>query len=147
MQNNNTSPFDLERFKAAQDICYHRVKAELTAGKKYSHWMWYIFPQIKGLGHSQMDDLYSIKSREEACSYLCDPLLQGRLYECVNLLLAIDSDNPTQILGRPDDIKLRSSMTLFAAVAKDPEPFNRVLLKFFFGEADPMTLSLLDYPL
>ena len=138
--------YNLERFKAAQDVCYHRVKAELSAGKKRSHWIWFIFPQIKGLGQSHMDATYSIQSQDEALAYLNDTLLSGRLHECIELLLANDSDDISMIMNHPDDIKLRSSMTLFAAVAKEPEPFRRVLSKFFSGKTDRMTLSQLVYP-
>ena len=146
MNTSELDPYNLERFKSAQDVCYHRVKAELASGKKRSHWMWYIFPQIKGLGQSQMDAQYSIKSKEEAMAYLQDGLLSGRLAECISLLLATDSNDPIQVMGSPDDIKLRSSMTLFAAVADDPAPFREVLSKFFSGETDRLTLSLLVYP-
>ena len=146
MTTQNSDPFNLERFKSAQDVCYHRVKAELAAGKKRSHWMWFIFPQIKGLGQSQMDAEYSIKSKEEAVAYLNDGLLVGRLRECINLLLENDSNDPTVVMGSPDDVKLRSSMTLFAAVADDPAPYREVLSKFFSGETDRLTLSLLVYP-
>jgi len=138
--------FNLERFKAAQDVCYHRVKAELSVGRKSSHWIWFIFPQIKGLGHSQMDATYAIQSKEEAVEYLNDTLLGGRLQECVQLLLKVDSDDIKSVMSHPDDIKLRSSMTLFAAVADNPEPFRNVLSKFFQGKTDKMTLSQLVYP-
>jgi len=138
--------FNLERFKAAQDVCYHRVKAELSAGRKSSHWIWFIFPQLKGLGHSQMDATYAIQSKEEAMEYLNDTLLGGRLQECVQLLLKVDSDDIKSVMSHPDDIKLHSSMTLFAAVADNPEPFRNVLSKFFQGKTDKMTLSQLVYP-
>ena len=138
--------FNLERFKAAQDVCYHRVKAELSAGRKSSHWIWFIFPQLKGLGHSQMDATYAIQSKEEAVEYLNDTLLGGRLQECVQLLLKVDSDDIKSVMSHPDDIKLHSSMTLFAAVADNPEPFRNVLSKFFQGKTDKMTLSQLVYP-
>ena len=138
--------FNLERFKAAQDVCYHRVKAELQAGRKSSHWIWFIFPQIKGLGHSQMDATYAIQSQEEALAYLSDTLLGGRLRECVELLLHIDTDDIQSVMSHPDDIKLRSSMTLFAAVAADPEPFRQVLTKYYQGKTDRMTQTQLVYP-
>lgn len=141
-----TDDFNLERFKAAQDVCYHRVKAELAAGRKTSHWIWFIFPQIKGLGQSQMDATYAIQSQEEAAAYLEDTLLSGRLRECVDLLLNVDTDDIKSVMSHPDDIKLRSSMTLFAAVAQDPEPFRQVLSKFYQGKTDRMTLTQLVYP-
>lgn len=139
-------PYNLERFKSAQDVCYHRVKAELSAGKKRSHWMWYIFPQLTGLGQSQLDAEYSIKSKAEAAAYLQDSLLAGRLLECIDLLLETDCADPRTVMGSPDDVKLRSSMTLFAAVADNPGPYREVLSKFFAGETDRLTLSLLVYP-
>ena len=138
--------FNLERFKAAQDVCYHRVKAELSAGRKSSHWIWFIFPQLKGLGHSQMDATYAIQSQDEAKAYLADTLLGGRLNECVSLLLSIATDDIKSVMSHPDDIKLRSSMTLFAAIADDPEPFRQVLSKYYQGKTDRMTLSQLVYP-
>ena len=146
MTSNKPDPYNLERFKSAQDVCYHRVKAELAAGKKRSHWMWYIFPQIQGLGQSLMDAEYSIKSKEEAQAYLNDSLLSGRLKECINLLLDNESNDSRLVMGSPDDVKLRSSMTLFAAVADDPAPYRDVLSKFYAGETDRLTLSLLVYP-
>ena len=146
MNNSSSDPHNLERFKSAQDVCYHRVKAELAAGKKRSHWMWFVFPQLQGLGQSQMDAEYSIKSKEEAEAYLSDSLLSGRLMECIQLLLQAESDDARVVMGSPDDVKLRSSMTLFAAVAKNPAPFREVLSKFFSGKTDRLTLSLLVYP-
>ena len=146
MTSPTTDPFNLERFKSAQDVCYHRVKAELAAGKKRSHWMWFIFPQINGLGQSPMDAEYSIKSKEEAQAYLQDSLLSGRLKECIHLLLDTESDDPALVMGSPDDVKLRSSMTLFAAIADNPALYREVLSKFYGGETDRLTLSLLVYP-
>jgi uncharacterized protein (DUF1810 family) len=138
-----TDKFNLERFKAAQDVCYHRVKAELSAGHKRSHWIWFVFPQITGLGQSSMDANYAIKSIAEAKAYLSDPLLSARLYECIELLLHCGERDILSIMTRPDDLKLCSSMTLFAEVAEDDTPFRRVLNSFYEGKSDPMTLNIL----
>ncbi|EJE53173.1 hypothetical protein PMI14_02072 [Acidovorax sp. CF316] len=137
----------LDRFLAAQEPVYERrVLAELTAGKKRSHWMWFVFPQYKGLGHSEMAARYAIQSRAEATSYLAHPVLGSRLRECCQLLLGLSTSAATEVLGSPDDLKLRSSMTLFSAVAQagaDPV-FDAVLAKYFAGEKDARTLELLD---
>ncbi len=143
MSTKASDPYNLERYKSAQDVCYHRVKAELRTGRKTSHWIWFIFPQFQGLGHSHMDANYSIKSKEEAIAYLADGLLAGRLYECIDLLLDIESDEISTVMTSPDDLKLRSSMTLFAQVADNPSPFKQVLTKYFAGDTDQLTVSLL----
>lgn len=139
-----SDPFDLERFKIAQDVVYHRVVAELSDGRKRSHWMWYIFPQIKGLGFSYTAKEYAIKSLKEAQAYLDDTLLNGRLNECCGLLLSIENRSAREILGSPDDLKLRSCMTLFATVSENNSVFHQVLVKYYKGELDPLTLSQLD---
>jgi uncharacterized protein (DUF1810 family) len=130
---------DLQRFRAAQDPVYPAVLGEIRAGDKRSHWMWFVFPQIAGLGSSPAARLYAIGGREEARAYLGDPVLAARLRECAAAVLAHDH----QMFDYPDDLKLRSSMTLFARVADDPAPFEAVLAKFF-GSPDPRTLELLD---
>lgn len=139
-----SDPFNLERFKVAQDVVYHRVVAELSDGRKRSHWMWYIFPQINGLGFSFTAKEYAIQSLQEAQAYLDDTLLNGRLTECSELLLKIENRTALEILGSPDDLKLRSCMTLFAQITDQSSVFRQVLDKYFQGEMDPLTLSQLD---
>lgn len=138
-------PFDLKRFITAQEGIYGRVLAELKSGRKRTHWMWFIFPQIKGLGHSPTSIHYAIKSIAEARRYLGHPVLGGRLTECSEALLALEGPTVSEIFGYPDDMKLKSSMTLFAAVAEDPRSaFIRVLEKYYHGEPDARTLRLLE---
>jgi uncharacterized protein (DUF1810 family) len=129
---------DVQRFREAQDRTYDTVLGEIRAGDKRSHWMWFIFPQVKGLGRSATAERYGIGGREEARAYLDDPVLGPRLLECTNAVLAHDH----LMFDFPDDLKLRSSMTLFAQVADDAEPFEAVTRKFFDGP-DPRTLELL----
>ena len=137
--------FNLERFKAAQDVCYHKVKTELRAGQKRSHWIWYVFPQIKGLGQSHMDATYAIQCAEEARAYLADPLLSGRLKECINLLMDNIESDIRQIMGSPDDLKLCSSMTLFLSVAEEhSDLYQGILDKFYSGKPDVLTLNILN---
>ena len=135
--------FDLDRFKKAQEEDYPYALQEIKAGRKRSHWIWYIFPQLKGLGFSSMSEYYGIDGRAEAQAYIADPLLRERLVEISEALLALESNNPTQVMGYPDDLKLKSSMTLFAEVAPDIPVFEQVLQKFFSGEKDSRTLQLL----
>ncbi len=141
--NTMRDPFNLERFKIAQDVIYHRVVAELADGQKRSHWMWYIFPQYDGLGFSSMAKEYAIKSLDEAKAYIADALLGGRLNECSRLVLSATDRSAQQIFGFPDVIKLRSSMTLFAAVSESNSIFQQVIDAFYQGEADPQTLRLI----
>lgn len=136
-------PHDLQRFVDAQQPNYHRALAELKAGRKQSHWMWFVFPQIAGLGHSDMAQRYAIAGADEAVAYLQHPLLGPRLEECAQAMLQHSDRSARQILGSPDDIKLRSSMTLFSAVASDPSIYQQVLDAFYEGQADPGTLSRL----
>jgi uncharacterized protein (DUF1810 family) len=132
---------DLERFVEAQDRVYEEVRRELAAGRKMTHWMWFVFPQLRGLGHSATAQYYGIASRNEAASYLQHPVLGPRLRECVGLVLAVDGATAHAIFGSPDDLKFRSSMTLFAAAAP-PEPlFQSALDKYFEGNPDPVTLA------
>ncbi|MFZ0720202.1 MAG: DUF1810 domain-containing protein [Xanthobacteraceae bacterium] len=136
-------PFDLNRFVDAQASVYQRVLTELRGGRKASHWMWFIFPQIKGLGSSPMAKKYAIASRAEAQAYLEHPVLGSRLRECARLVTAVPDRSVEGILGYPDNLKFRSSMTLFAAVAADNKDFTAALDKFYGGKADPATLERL----
>lgn len=131
------------RFAEAQAPVYARVCAELRAGRKATHWMWFVFPQIAGLGLSSMAQRYAIGSAAEARAYLAHPLLGARLRQCTDLTLQIEGRSAQAIFGSPDDLKFRSSMTLFAAVAERPSLFDRALQKYFAGEADPRTLAIL----
>jgi uncharacterized protein (DUF1810 family) len=136
-------PFELQRFVDAQDPVIDRVLAELRAGRKTSHWMWFVFPQIKGLGMSAMSQRFAIGSRAEAQAYLHHPVLAARLRECTQLVNDVQGRPLREIFGMPDDQKFRSSMTLFAQVAADPAPFNDALRKYCGGTADPLTLERL----
>ncbi len=133
---------DLERFITAQESIYEKVLLELKAGHKYLHWMWYIFPQFDGLGYSNRAKFYAIKSIEEAEAYLAHPILGERLIACSQLLLNIENRSIGRILGYPDDLKLQSSMTLFARVSDNPL-FKEVLEKYFEGEEDEKSLRLM----
>jgi len=143
---NGSDPYDLNRFISAQEGVYDRALAELRGGLKRSHWMWYIFPQIDGLGHSPTATFYAIKSAEEARQYLEHPVLGPRLLACAEAVLFVEGLSASQIFGFPDDMKLRSSMTLFASVAGPDSVFVRVLGKYFQGEHDQKTLELLKRP-
>ncbi len=136
--------FDLNRFVQAQEEIYPRALAEIKRGQKRSHWMWFIFPQIDGLGYSSTAKFYAIKSSDEAKAYLNHPLLGKRLVECAELLLKIMGKSAADIFGYPDDLKLRSSMTLFARVSPADSVFSRVLEQYFGGEPDQRTLELLQ---
>lgn len=135
-------PFDLERFVSAQAHTYERAVAELTAGKKQSHWMWYTFPQMRGLGTSAMSDKFGIGSYEEALAYVCHPILGPRLAQLTTLILEHRYESLLQILGTPDNLKFHSSMTLFAAVTGHESIYARALFTFCNGP-DPKTLALL----
>ena len=137
-------PFDLERFVEAQDPVYARVLAELRAGRKQSHWMWFVFPQIAGLGRSSMAARFAIASLDEARAYLARPVLGGRLRECTELVLAVEGKSAHDIFGSPDDLKFRSCMTLFSRVAPAGSPFERALARYFGGEPDAATLERLS---
>ncbi len=139
-------PYDLNRFISAQEGVYDRALAELRSGLKRSHWMWFIFPQIDGLGYSPTTRFYSIKSLEEARQYLAHPVLGMRLKECAKAVLAVEGQSASDIFGHPDDMKLQSSMTLFELVA-GPEPvFGRVLDKYYQGTRDTKTLRIVGKP-
>ena len=135
--------FDLERFVRAQDPVYATVVRELRAGHKRSHWMWFIFPQIAGLGHSEMAQRYAIASGDEAAAYLAHPVLGARLRECAGIVAALDSDSADEVFGHPDHLKFRSSMSLFADIAPDEAVFQACIDKFFDGEPDEATLARL----
>lgn len=136
-------PYSLERFVQAQDAVYERVCDELRAGRKTSHWMWFIFPQIAGLGYSGMAQRYAISNRAEAVAYADHPVLGARLRECTGLVNAVKGLTVSQIFGSPDDLKFRSSMTLFALTASAPQTFRGALDKYFDGQGDPLTLARL----
>ncbi|UAX00023.1 DUF1810 domain-containing protein [Halopseudomonas nanhaiensis] len=134
--------YDLERFVEAQNGIYERALAELQSGHKQSHWMWFIFPQIAGLGQSDMARRYAIATLDEAKAYLDHPVLGERLERCAAALLPWGNRSARQIMGSPDDMKLRSSMTLFALASPQRDVFQQVLDQFFGGDYDPMTLSI-----
>jgi uncharacterized protein (DUF1810 family) len=137
---------NLTRFVDAQVTDYQQALAEIKAGRKRSHWMWYIFPQIQGLGFSSISQRYAIKDADEAAAYLQHPVLGARLLEISQALLGLASSNATSVMGSPDDLKLRSSMTLFAAVPGASPVFQQVLDKFFAGKPDGQTLQMLGRP-
>jgi uncharacterized protein (DUF1810 family) len=138
-----TDPFDLQRFLDAQSSVYPLVLDELRRGRKQSHWMWFIFPQLAGLGHSVMAQRFAIASRAEAVAYLGHGVLGSRLRECTALVNGIEGRTILEILGSPDDLKFHSSMTLFGAVSSDPK-FAVAITKFYGGKRDQRTLDLLS---
>jgi uncharacterized protein (DUF1810 family) len=137
-------PHDLNRFVLAQETVYEQALSEIVAGRKRTHWMWYIFPQIDGLGFSSMSKRYSIKSVSEAKAYLAHPVLGPRLLECAEAAVALEGKSANEIFGSPDDLKLRSSATLFASVLPAGSVFDRLLAKYYSGARDEKTLQLLD---
>jgi len=136
-------PHNLQRFVDAQQPVFEQVRAELRAGRKASHWMWFIFPQIAGLGHSPMAIRYAISSRQEAEAYVNHPLLGPRLRECTRSVNLVEGRPIEQVLGYPDHLKFRSSMTLFAQTTTDNQIFRDALQKYFAGEFDRLTLERL----
>ncbi|MCZ2817958.1 DUF1810 domain-containing protein [Modestobacter sp. VKM Ac-2984] len=140
-----TDPFSLSRFVDAQDSggTYDQALAELRAGRKTSHWMWFVLPQLTGLGSSAMAQRYAISGLDEARAYLAHPVLDPRLRECARALTALDTDDPVAVLGSIDAQKLRSSMTLFARAAPDEPLFGQVLDQYFAGAEDAATTSRL----
>jgi uncharacterized protein (DUF1810 family) len=143
----NGADFDLQRFVDAQNGVYGSVLTELRGGRKRSHWIWFVFPQLRGLGHSATAARFGISCLDEARAYLAHDVLGPRLRECARLLAQIDGRSALDIFGRPDDLKVRSSMTLFARATDDPDvraDFRAVLEKFYDGDEDPMTVELLD---
>lgn len=135
--------FDLDRFITAQENVYSRALSEIKNGRKESHWMWFIFPQIDGLGFSSMTVKYAIKSREEAVAYLHHKVLGSRLREITSALLEVQGKSAREIMGSPDDMKLKSCMTLFALVSDENNIFQAVLDQYFGGKADERTIDLL----
>ena len=134
---------NLERFVSAQRGSYDVALKELLSGKKRSHWMWYVFPQVAGLGSSAMADSYAIRSKREAAAYLAHPVLGPRLVDCANALLQLKGITAEEVMGYPDDLKLRSSMTLFTAVSPPDSPFQKVLEIYFSGVPDNRTTAYL----
>ena len=136
-------PNNLNRFISAQEEIFENVLTELGNGQKRTHWMWFIFPQIDGLGFSATTKHYAIKSVEEARQYLEHPVLGARLLQCASLVLAIEGKSAHEIFGSPDDMKLKSSMTLFASISDPDSAFMRVLEKYFNGQRDEKTIILM----
>jgi uncharacterized protein (DUF1810 family) len=139
-------PFNLQRFVEAQRDEIDDVRAELTRGRKESHWMWFIFPQIRGLGQSWMANRYGISGRAEAEAYLAHPTLGPRLIECTELVNRIEGKTSEEIFGGIDSLKFRSSMTLFSLAARDSTAFGDALKKYFKGQPYPRTIELLGKP-
>jgi len=135
--------FDLERFLDAQASVIERVQSELRAGAKRTHWMWFVFPQIAGLGHSAMAERYAIASLDEAKAYAAHPVLGARLRDCTALVLAVEGKAAHAIFGSPDDLKFHSCMTLFARAAPEEPLFAQALERFFSGREDPLTVERL----
>jgi uncharacterized protein (DUF1810 family) len=136
-------PHNLQRFVDAQNAVFEQVCAELREGRKQGHWMWFIFPQLHGLGNSEMAVHFAITSREEAEMYLQHPVLGPRIRECTRLVNLVEGRSIHQIFGYPDDLKFRSSMTLFAAATSENKIFNHALQKYFSGEPDRLTIGRL----
>ncbi len=143
LPSDGADPFDLRRFADAQDRVYDTVLAELSAGAKRSHWIWFVFPQLRGLGHSATAQRYGISSLDEARAYLAHPTLGPRLRECARLVSQIDDRSAGDIFGSPDDLKVHSSMTLFARATDDNADFRAVLDKFYDGTEDALTVERL----
>ena len=139
----DSDPFNLARFVEAQDRVFARAWSELSAGRKETHWMWFIFPQLGGLGQSEMSKRYGIRGLDEARAYMQHPILGERLRECTRLVVSGAEANVNAIFGYPDDLKFHSSMTLFACACGDCSPFHDALAKFFGGEDDAGTVKLL----
>jgi uncharacterized protein (DUF1810 family) len=135
-------PYDLQRFVDAQEHVYERALSEIKSGRKRSHWMWFIFPQIDGLGASSMSKRYAIRSIAEAKAYLDHPLLGPRLLESAEAALAVQTSSALELFGSPDDMKLRSCATLFASVSSEDSVFSQLINKYFDGKPDDRTLQL-----
>ena len=136
--------YNLQRFLSAQGQSMDGIIHELSQGQKVGHWMWYVFPQVKGLGRSSTSELYAIQSKDEAISYLNHPVLGPRLLECTKAVNAHENLTAKSIFGHPDYLKFRSCMTLFEKIAKSNSPFSEALDRFFGGEPDKCTISLLE---
>lgn len=135
--------FNLDRFIEAQSSSYEAAMYELSLGKKTGHWMWYIFPQIDGLGSTDMAKLYSIKSLKEANAYLEHPILGERLIDSCEILLNLDAPSISDVMGFPDDLKLKSSMTLFKYASKPNSIFKKILIRYFNNELDETSIKLI----
>jgi uncharacterized protein (DUF1810 family) len=144
LSSNGADQFDLRRFVDAQDRVYDAVVGELRSGQKRSHWIWFVFPQLRGLGHSPTAQHYAIASLDEARAYLMHEVLGPRLRECARLVADIDGRSANDIFGWPDNLKVRSSMTLFARATDNDAEFRAVLDKFYNGEEDAATVELLS---
>jgi uncharacterized protein (DUF1810 family) len=144
VQHEDVAGNSLARFLTAQDGVYDQALAEVRAGRKRSHWMWFVFPQLQGLGVSAMARRFAISGAAEARDYLRHPVLGARLVEISEAVLALDGRTAREVFGTPDDLKLRSSATLFARISPDGSVFHKVLDTYFDGQADPRTLQLLD---
>lgn len=140
--NTTEDKYDLNRFLKAQETNYQNALQELKNGRKRTHWIWYILPQIDGLGHSKMNSFYSIKSEDEALAYYNHPVLGSRLIEICNVILSIDKNNPLDVFGYPDELKVKSCMTLFSSVSNN-DIFQKILDKFYNGLKDDLTLNSL----
>jgi uncharacterized protein (DUF1810 family) len=136
-------PYDLQRFVHTQDPLFEQVCTELREGQKRDHWMWFIFPQLRGLGHSQMAIKFAISSRDEAEAYLKNQVLGLRLTECTRLVMLVEGRSIDEIFGYPDDLKFRSSVTLFASTTSENQIFKDALQKYFAGEPDRLTIERL----
>lgn len=141
---NQDSSLRLDRFLDAQADVYDTALNELRSGQKHSHWMWYIFPQVAGLGSSSTARFYAIHSRQEAEAYLAHPVLGARLRQCTETLLQVEGKSARQIMGSPDDLKLKSSMTLFAQLAGQDSPFQKVIARYFNGQTCQHTIDFLN---
>jgi uncharacterized protein (DUF1810 family) len=137
-------PHNLHRFLDAQSDTFYTAYRELVTGRKHGHWMWFVFPQVAGLGSSAMAQDYAINSLDEARAYLAHPTLGARLHACAEALLALGGADALSVFGYPDHLKLRSSMTLFELVAEPDDPFRHVLERYFDGERDPLTLEIVE---
>jgi uncharacterized protein (DUF1810 family) len=138
--------FDPSRFVEAQDPVFERVRSELRDGRKRSHWMWFVFPQLSGLGHSAMAQRYALTSQEEAKAYLKHPVLRSRLVECTELVNAVEGRSINEILGSPDDMKFHSCMTLFSSVPGAPPVFESALAKYFGVRRDRLIEEKIPSP-
>ena len=135
--------YDLKRFIKAQELDYEQALSEIKSGRKKSHWIWYIFPQLQGLGFSYASQYYGIEDIGEARAYMADSVLRTRLLEISDALLGLNESNPSKVMGYPDDLKLQSSMTLFAIATPECDIFQKVLDKYFHGEQDQKTVQIL----
>lgn len=143
LKTKNMNSNSLQRFLTAQEQAYPNALAEIKSGRKSSHWMWYVFPQLKGLGFSPTSEFYGINGLEEAMEYLQHPILGERLREISSALLELEASDAQQVMGSPDHFKLKSSMTLFASIPDVDPVFKMVLEKFYSGEKDKKTLAMI----